>query len=260
MAKKAPEPILVEPDAPRNSALPIVVWIFAAVFALGLLFAVLHLSGALNGPEEKLYQKAGKSPGMRALLHSFHHSKYKENLKTDDIVNLSETRKELSKAIGDIESLTKQNKDLKSKISDLESNIDKIDKIEKDMKTLKETGPQINEQQILAILNGQSSGGAAPAASAAPASVSVPTMPQAQTMLAALRSKDYGKVTKILSGMPAETAADVLTAIAVDDEDFVVQVLSQMKPKTSSAILQTLDAAKSGELLKKLSEVKQAGT
>lgn len=250
MAKKKPvEPqILATPEAPAPKSPTrrlVIALVAVSVLSLFFFFLALHASGALNGPEEKVYSKIAKGDFTKALFKSLHHPKFSEKLSADEAVNVIQLRKDIlvtantsedNKANYDREmkSRNKQIDDLKSEVSSLKTRV----------KTMEET---------TAVLTG----GAAPAPAAvvtmspagpAPAPAAPIVTPQSRALTRALAAKDYRKGAKIIDSMPTEQAVDILNALTEPLD--VVEIVVLLKDKKAGEIIAALEPARGAEMIK----------
>lgn len=253
MARKA-APVITTEDVlgqrpPRRW--PIILGIVGGVVLLGLLLAVLHLSGAVNGMEEGIYQKlSGGKGGMAALLSPLHHPDFKKTLTVDEAVNVIDLRREMAKAAGVIEDQESEISALKKEVGKLKGESDRLAKVEKDVKNLKRGGAGGMDEETMAALMEAQQG--APAAAAV-----APVSPTAKATIAKIKTeiatRDYRKIAKIVEVMSPEQAFEVFEALEnMKDENFVVEVMALMKEKTVAEILQSYDPNKTAELFKKL--------
>ena len=231
---------------------PIILGIVGGVVFLGLLLAVLHLSGAINGMEEGIYQKFSGNKVMAALLSPMHHPDFKKTLTMDEAISVIDLRREMTKAAGVIDDQKSEIGSLKKQIGKLKGESDRLATVEKDVKNLKRGGGGgMDEETMAALLEAQQGG--APAAPAAAAAVS----PSAKATIAKIKTeiatRDYRKIAKIVEVMSPEQAFEVFEALEnMKDENFVVEVMALMKEKTVADILQSYDPNKTAELFKKL--------
>jgi len=252
--------VLDEPK--RRSKLPLFLAIIGALAGLCLLLAVIHMSGALNAPEEAVYQRFSKNSTMSVLLRPLHHPDFKKTLTTEEALDVIQLRREMRKAADIINGQKDKISSLEKKVKGLEKDTKQLDKLAKDVKTLKESGVEVTPEAIMAALEGGAAPGAAsaPAAAGAGALPALPAGAQGQSLLNAFQARDYRKVSKILDGMPAEQAADVLDALAMQDETFVVEVLATFKEDKAAEILQNFEPGRTGELLQKIASRRTTGT
>jgi flagellar motility protein MotE (MotC chaperone) len=253
MARKATPEITTEDIlGQRPKRWPILAGIVGGVLLLGLLLAVLHLSGALNGMEEGIYSKFSGNKVMAALLSPMHHPDFRKTLTLEESINVIDLRREMTKAAGVIEDQKSEIGALKKQIGKLKGESDRLAKVEKDVKNLKRGGGgAVDEETLAALVEAQQ--GAAPTPAPAAAPVSPTTKAAIEKIKTEIATRDYRKIAKIVEAMSPEQAFEVFEALEnMKDENFVVEVMALMKEKTVATILQSYDPNKTAELFKKL--------
>ena len=250
MAKKKPvEPqIPVAPEAPPKSPARRLVIALVAVSVLSLFFffLALHASGALDGPEEKVYQKLAKGDFTKALFKSLHHPKFSEKLSVDEAVDVIQLRKDiLVTANTGEENKAKYDREMRARNKQIDELNSEVGALKTRVKTMEEATAVLTGGSIPApaAVVTTSLAGSAPSMAAA-AIVS----PAGRALSRALAAKDYRKGSKIIDAMPTEQAVDILNALA--DPADVVEIVVLLKDKKAGEIIAALEPARGAEMIK----------
>ena len=239
---------------PRKSSkmLPVMLGIIGGVVFLGLVLAVLHMSGALNGPEEAVYKRLAKGPFTRAILSPLHHPDFQQSLTTEEAIDVLRLRKEMRKAATIIEEQDAEIKSLKKTVGQMADSSEQVKKMAEDLKELQKTNALVGGDITAAMQDVEMEEVDVQKLQAAGVTADV-----VQKIKQPIKKKDYRKISKIVENMPPDQVVTVFEAL---DENFVVEVLALMKEKKVAEIMQAYEADKTATIFKKLSARKQDST
>ncbi|HOO57549.1 MAG TPA: hypothetical protein PLN69_12040 [bacterium] len=236
MAKRAvvAEELVQEPS--KRSFLWL--WILLAVIGVILLISVLHLSGALTGPEQALYRSTKDVPVVSFFTGALYQEDWEEVLSQDQIIDVKQLRIKLEQQTTEIASLKKAAEQLPAIAGDLSAIQENLEKINKDIKDMKE-----GDFEVTATV-------ASPAAAVAAAGTSVTS---AAVTTTASQGDNFRLLSKVFEKLPADTAVDIMNNLSDDEK---VKILSGMKEGTMADLLGAFDPAKSAQLARMLASGK----
>ncbi len=220
-------------------------WIALASVSFLLFISVLHMSGALAGVEESIYQGTKNVPVIGAVTKGFH----KDPLAgyTDEgKIEVKDLIRDHIATVRKMESFSGEIKKIDAASGQIDELNQKIAQLEKQLKTPKKP---VDEEELEETSAGAASG-VAPAAGGAQGALVASTP---QMTITSAKGTDYKVVSKILEKVPVETAVEILNNLTDDEK---VNVLSGMKDKTVADIMGALDPAKAAEIARALARAK----
>ncbi len=219
-------------------------WALLVIALIGLVVAVLHMSGALRGPEESLYQATKDTPVINLFTGALHEDA--EQLSPEKVISVKDLRSNVIRAETDIKEIKGDLKKLDDVSKQIESMQGDIDKIKKALKDITEYGLDESVQTSAAVRT------AAPAAQAATRAAPAGTSAKAGAGSSSTTS-NYRLVGKIFEKIDADTSVDILNNMTDAEK---VSILGKMKEKTVAEILSAFDPAKSAELTRMIAASK----
>ncbi|MEW5945102.1 MAG: hypothetical protein AB1742_02780, partial [bacterium] len=192
-------------------------WITLAAGTFVLAVALLHVVGALRGPEEALYASLKNVPVVGFLVSPLHKESWEGRLTPEQIIDVKDLRKELIRTQNQVSELSGLKKDIKKLESGLGRVSGAMEAVQKDVADIKEG--------VYAPAPGAESAAApaAPGAAAAPA-IAMPAGPQAAAAFPA--TENYRAVSKIFEKISAETVVDIFNNLSDEER---VEILASMK-------------------------------
>jgi hypothetical protein len=253
MARKDMKPIpaatMKKAAPPTASSRGIILATVALVLSFILLIALLHVVGALRGPEEGIYRSLKNVPVLGFLVSPLHHEKWKEKLSPDQLVDVKDMRAALIRTQRQMEELKEESRaDVKAVSGSVESVDSEVKKLRKGL-TEGEFGPGSAPPSAPSnppILSGTP-------AEAAPVVVTRETPLSAAPTPLPAGAENYRPVGKIFEKIPADTVVDILNNLSDREK---VQILTVMKEKNVADVLAAFDPKKAAELSRLIAEAK----
>jgi len=245
----------VEMEEPRRGSLAWLAWTIAALFAVILLFSVLHMSGALSGPEEAVYQATKDTPVLKFFTGWMHEEEWEEELTPDQIINVKDLRNDLIRAERKIDSLEKGMQQVNASLEELNKSTRQIDKLDKTFRDIMELG--YVSQSTAAEFQQQGAAAAPQAPAVQPGTPQAPAAPAGAAAMAgqqqAAHKKNFRIIAKIFEEIDPDTAVEILSHMT--DEEKVL-ILSSMKEDTVAELLSAFDSSDSAKLARALAAAK----
>lgn len=210
--------------------------------ALVLLVSVLHMSGAIRGPEEAIYSATKNVPVVKWFTGWMHKEPFEQNLSMEEMVNAKDITNNLVRAEGEIGRLKSEVKQLDASLADMDTVGKQVEQLTAKLKEMEEYGGVVPGGGALpSPAMGQQSQAGAPGI--APGAVNLPSS-----------SDNYRLVGKIFEKIEPDTAVDILSNLSDTEK---VSILISMKEGTVAEILSALDPAKSADLTRMIAAAKK---
>ncbi|OQA89086.1 MAG: MgtE intracellular N domain protein [bacterium ADurb.Bin236] len=219
-------------------------WVGLAGVSVLLLIAVLHLSGALRGPEEAIYRSTKNVPVLSFFTRPLHRESWKEIMTPEQTIDVKQLYAKLERAERQIENLQKATRKINGVAADIDEMKVGMEKMAAGMKSLSDGEIDIEVQPA-----------AAPVASQAIAATAPQALPGAgiPELVSPVGSQNYRLIAKIFENLPADTTVDILNNLNDDEK---VGILAAMKDKTVADILAAFDPVKSAQLARMLARAR----
>lgn len=211
-----------------------------SVVAVALLISVLHMSGAIRGPEEAIYNATSKVPVLNWFTGWMHKEPFEEKISLEEMVNAKDIKNNLVRAESEISRLKSEVKQLNESLASVQDVGKKVEKLTGTLKEMEEFGGAPTSGGLPDGTTATGEPGIAPGA--------------INVAVTAGGDNNYRLVGKIFEKIEPDTAVDILSNLSDSEK---VSILAAMKDGTVAEILSALDPAKSADLTRMLAAAKK---